>query len=86
MQAYITRFRVQNIGPGKAFPTDMLRYDSCYPATSDDVHGMDWDDRAGRTVSLLKIHNGRPRKGWETTPDRWRSFGWKIVSQATEKM
>lgn len=59
------------------FPMDMLRYDACWPARECDSHAMGrtfhpetyaetvWLERYGVGVSL--------------TPDRWQSFGWRIV-------
>ena len=85
MQAYITRFRVQQTGTGTTFPVDMLRYDSCYPADQAAVGNM-FGKEKGRYVDLIRIHNGRPPAGYELTPDRWVSFSWRVVHQNTRKL
>lgn len=59
------------------FPWDMLRYDSCWPYTQDDAaiinRRTDRDmNIQSRRIVLQGIH--RP------TPDRWRSFNWKVVA------
>ena len=61
------RFYVRGRGE---FPFDMLRYDTCYPASPVDSAGLygGWDAE-GRTVQLIT-------NGQTFTPDRWRSFGW----------
>lgn len=57
-----------------SFPTDMLRYDACYPSTQDDVVAM--GSRSGRPVTLTRIiryKDQRPRS------ERWESFGWLVL-------
>lgn len=65
-----------------AFPIDMLRYDSCYPDSQQDVTAIiesgDPVDRATRQVTLVRI--GETRKEAERiTRQRWESFGWGLV-------
>lgn len=71
-------FRVSGRGE---FPTDMLRYDLCWPASQGDSHSIDtWRDLvtaggkpfATRTITLkgLKL----------PTAARWASFGWTVVA------
>lgn len=69
------KFTVRGSGQ---FPTDMLRYDSCWPAdpvSAGHIAGHIMDDSAGRRDVVLCSINPRSL----LTPDRWRSFGWTIV-------
>ncbi len=85
MATYKTTFVVEGTSD---FPIDMLRYDSCYPYTGSDVSGVTSPERfcsaenlsAHRRVKLCTVHNGRIPN---LTPDRWRSFGWRIVDGET---
>jgi len=79
---YITRFKVV----GKfTFPLDMLRYDSCYPATQEAVSKIvvksypsesKEDAQETPTIELAYAHNER---SWRPTEGRWSSFGWSVV-------
>lgn len=60
------------------FPYDMLRYDSCYPRSQDDVTNMATPQSA-RQVTLNTT--GWSRLSAKVTMARWESFGWKVVSQ-----
>jgi hypothetical protein len=56
------------------FPLDMLRYDSAWPATSQDVTAIEksFDPMSGKIrVTVFCRH--------ELTAGRWDSFGWKIL-------
>jgi hypothetical protein len=71
---YYTRFKVQGRG---AFPFDMLRYDQCFPVSSDDAFLMSGDHSAEvRTIELGRYtkekQNGAP------TAARWASFVWSV--------
>lgn len=64
------------------FPLDMLRYDGCYPARSDDVEKimaslMDGlrDKKADypRGFVITLVSSKKPTEG------RWKSFGWNIL-------
>lgn len=72
MKRNVTEFTVQGSSP---FPFDMLRYDSCWPVTGDDVSGidssLDWAYRP-RMVTLRTV-------AATITPDRWKSFGWIVT-------
>jgi hypothetical protein len=79
---YETRFDVQGKG---AIPFDMLRYDSCFPASSADaakieaassIHQTREERKAVRTITL--VHRCE-RKDWEPTRGRWGSFMWAVV-------
>lgn len=72
MKAHMYRVR----GKGK-FPIDMLRYDSCWPRTPEDVWFIDMnaedpDYRKSRDVCLSSNH--------APTIARWNSFGWEVIS------
>ena len=58
------------------FPMDMLRYDGCYPATTDDVLRMSDNEKGWRTVRLFMPVSS---KDIVPTVGRWRSFGWQVV-------
>jgi hypothetical protein len=77
MKLYRTEFEV--IGSGE-FPVDMLRYDHCYPASTEDAVKISYHRQDGvlyneyRTIRLATVEHG---KGVEqVTPRRWQSFGW----------
>lgn len=60
-----------------AFPFDMLRFDSCWPASGEDAAKLDHDisSREHRSVKLRSYR--------EPTVDRWSSFVWSV---GTEKL
>jgi hypothetical protein len=63
-------FEVEGNG---VFPVDMLRYDTCWPASERDSY------------LLLGEHHRRVKlvyrdEGPGPTPKRWESFGWRVVS------
>jgi len=63
----------------RTFPIDMLRYDLCWPATSEDatrIHDEVTQPRQPRSIKLkgLKL----------PTFARWHSFGWEVVLIGTE--
>jgi hypothetical protein len=60
------------------FPFDMLRYDSCWPVTSEDARKMDWGHMGGHSQRSVKM-----RSHSEPTIDRWLSFLWSV---GTEKI
>ena len=79
---YATTFEVQGKGP---IPADMLRYDACFPATSEDAAKI---DAAGspysrqeerREVRTITLRHYDDRKNWEPTAGRWQSFLWNVV-------
>jgi len=67
-------FRVTVEGRGE-FPTDMLRYDRCFPASERESYQL---DRRGelRKVELTSVHSTHL---WNPTEARWNSFGWRVV-------
>jgi hypothetical protein len=71
------KFKVQGSG---SFPVDMLRYNACYPADTEDAIEMladhrDEDYNKPRTITLSTLAH----KGWEPTNGRWESFGWRVL-------
>lgn len=73
-----SRYTVFTVEPerGAPFPLDMLRYDCCYPNSTDDAAHIhrSISDRASRPITLVT-----QRAPEFVTADRWKSFGW-IVS------
>lgn len=93
-QLYRHLFQV-SLKPGltRAFPLDMLRYDHCIPATSEDVgkivdtladYVSDLDNESELTITLSAYWE----KPYKPKAERWRSFGWQVVdgSLETQKM
>ena len=67
---------------GLGFPIDMLRYDACYPATSDDAVKISASIRDARAYIEIYawpesyidlVGQVKPRS------ERWKSFGWEVV-------
>ena len=82
----ITTFTVEGRG---AFPFDMLRYDNCFPDTSEDAFAIAETmlkniPQAVRRIALRSQHN--KLKGHEITPARWASFGWHVIESYTRKL
>lgn len=75
MAAKFYTFKVTGNGE---FPVDMLRYDGCYPRTTEDACNLklgDFDRKEKRTVELTMVVNSKDRG---PTVDRWRSFMWAV--------
>ena len=68
------KFTVQG---SKDFPLDMLRYDACYPATSEDAINLAAKD--SRKVTLISTMITDPTAG------RWNSFGWQVTDKTIIK-
>ena len=77
----MTEFTVEGTYP---FPTDMLRYDQCWPKreAEDSVQlgeammlRRHTDPDRKRRVTLVTNLPNRP------TAARWESFGWKVIDQ-----
>ncbi|MBI2405420.1 hypothetical protein HYV22_04595 [Candidatus Gottesmanbacteria bacterium] len=57
------------------FPLDMLRYDYCWPATSDDVLKI-----ASPSIGcVIGLRRSVAYKTDFPTSGRWESFGWTVV-------
>ncbi len=74
MKTKTTEFTVEGRG---AFPTDMLRYDACYPNSSEDVLSMMIRPGDKRYLKNRKV-TLRTDFG-DITPARWASFMWHVV-------
>lgn len=95
-QLYRHLFKVTSRHPlSRVFPLDMLRYDHCIPATSEDVTKI-IDTLEGYT-ELKDLTEGDEitielsaywEKPYTPTAERWKSFGWQVVidSLETQKM
>lgn len=79
-----TRVTFEVTGHGD-FPYDMLRYDGCYPARSEDASQLEHhtDPMKARTVRLVMRVAGGFKD--EPTAGRWASFGWKINPESILK-
>jgi hypothetical protein len=75
---YITEIRVKGQG---MFPMDMLRYDHCHPRTTDDAISLVED--YPREIELIKRTHGKT--GAKASIDRWRSFGWEVMTQRVSR-
>lgn len=60
-----------------AFPTDMLRFDRCYPATQSDAVTID----EGTSLRFVMIQADRDPGQQGFTPMRWISFGWELLTE-----
>ena len=70
---YVSLLTVEGRGD---FPWDMLRYDRCVPYTGEDASKMDRISLETRTIRL-QMYSVVPAG---PTVDRWKSFGWTVVS------
>lgn len=69
----MTLIVVEGEGP---FPIDMLRYASCVPHGEGDSRVIRDDPVGKQRVTLRRFSpDGRP-----TNVERWRSFGWTVLS------
>ncbi len=64
------------------FPTDMLRYDSCCPATESDSYEVDRERDVifSSTVRTILLRRFTLEPNREPTVGRWNSFGWTILA------
>ncbi len=70
-------FQVEGTRP---FPYDMLRYDSCFPATSADacvLESLQNPRFGGEEFSLRLVHHDA-RQDWHPEVGRWKSFLWRV--------
>lgn len=68
-------FKVQGRG---GFPFDMLRYDECWPETTNDALMLQHPDtleglKAVRTITMATASRNAPNA------KRWESFLWRVV-------
>ena len=66
-----TRGSVASVKSPLPFPTDMLRYDRCYPATERDAIALAHIIQSNTGGWVLKL--AKVGKDWTT--ERWASFG-----------
>ena len=67
------------------FPTDMLRYDRCYPVTTGDARAI---GVAARAASFVLHRGGKPYKGTielqsndrQPSSEAWESHDWLVIS------
>lgn len=86
------KYRQTFVVTGKSnFPLDMLRYDHCWPDTSEDAVKIGTDDPAiwahpdsGVMAVFLSRHVSSPKD--LPTEGRWNSFGWKIIPHSVRTM
>ena len=75
---YATTFTV--VGRGR-FPTDMLRYDACFPVGGGSASNIaDCDSNTmmeDRRVTLCR-YTASKRDSGNVTERRWESFGWRV--------
>lgn len=73
-------FEVRGTGP---FPIDMLRYDSCIPASEADSNVIAVTHTPGYrrdTEKVVKLRKYTAVRGVApATEGRWQSFGWTVV-------
>jgi hypothetical protein len=72
-----TRFTV--VGHGK-FPIDMLRYNGCWPASSEDSRSIQATYESGHSRETFEITLMVAPGYSEPTTARWASFGWMVQS------
>jgi hypothetical protein len=82
-----TAFTVEGTYP---FPVDMLRYDACWPATSEDAvqlgESCSFTRRMNRKDNEVTNDNTKRKRQVKLytnaqnrpTVGRWESFGWKV--------
>jgi hypothetical protein len=75
----IARFTIEGRG---AFPLDMLRYDCCHPAQSEDASAIEhsFRDHDRWSVRLDRVARGGCPVTDMITVGRWESFGCRVVS------
>ncbi|MBP7934223.1 MAG: hypothetical protein KA354_06195 [Phycisphaerae bacterium] len=68
------------------FPIDMLRYDSCFPATVQDskaiTESLEGPHSSMKTVALVCLTH---KTDWRPAADRWRACGWTIRLHSKQK-
>lgn len=67
------------------FPIDMLRYDSCFPATEKDAGEIHKNLTANGSPLKVKVARYIDNKATKPTTARWDSFGCRISKIETRK-
>lgn len=73
VKVYLFTVKVEGVGH---FPTDMLRYDGCYPASERDSGLIDNYTHQGKRVVTLRMVDFNPNG---PTVARWKSFTWNVL-------
>jgi hypothetical protein len=61
------------------FPFDMMRFDSCWPATGEDAARLEWErinSAKGRSLRSIRMRSYKP-----PTIARWASFVWSVGNE-----
>ena len=83
---FITVFTVRGNG---YFPIDMLRYDTCFPKTTEAAQRLIHPAAFEEPDELVEVQLGvfhKHKNHHGLTPARWLSFGWEIISSATTEI
>ena len=75
---YTFRFKVRGSG---TFPFDMLRRDGAFPSSELDSYTI----ASGASLRVVSLTAHHERKLWLPTFDRWKSFGWHVLTTANEE-
>ena len=67
------------VGSHYPFPVDMLRYDACYPSTSEDASTISESLRRERDAEGNRYRQVTLVGPRAPTVGRWQSFLWQIV-------
>lgn len=78
----VVRFVVEGTGD---FPSDMLRYDCCFPVDESEARGIaGWARAAGGVLKPRRVTLEHRGSGRAPTAARWQSFGWRVVDIITD--
>lgn len=70
-------------GPRTSFPVDMLRYDSCWPLTTEDARKIENILNEGERLTLprrVRVQLQTSDRNFNVpTAARWDSFMWRVV-------
>ena len=82
MYKYLVEFRV--VG-AREFPTDMLRYDQCFPRNTDDAISIgrtfDYRNPITSPIEICLVKHCRTKDQSNVTSGRWASFGWHVKGE-----
>jgi hypothetical protein len=68
-----------------SFPIDMLRYDHCWPSTSEDASTITellahkFVQKSDKGPQRVTLQRDSELKHTQPTEARWKSFGWTVV-------
>jgi hypothetical protein len=83
---FTQKFQVKGKYP---FPLDMLRYDSCFPYSQEDVVKIQINldlhsSHCSSPETTIMLMRCVETKADIPTKDRWNSFGWAVIAESTE--